>query len=254
MVKPLHEWDGMFGGRTNAIKLYDVADPSIGKIIEYKDVTSLYPFINKTGWYPVGHPTIETSDFMPVHQVFGMVKCEVLAPRGLYIPLLPAKMNGKLMFPLCRTCAEGLMQEKCAHTDAERAMTGVWYTPELHKALDLGYVVVKVHEVWHWEEKSNEMFCEYVNCFAKKQEASGWPSGCTSAESREAYVRDYLEHEGVELDPDAIEYNPVVRSLAKLLLNSFWGTFAQNPVKDKSLCTAWTPLICISCFLTTRWK
>ena len=235
-VKPLHERDGMFGGRTNAIKLYDVADPSIGKIIEYKDVTSLYPFVNRTGWYPVGHPVIQTADFMPVQDVFGMVKCDVLAPRGLYIPLLPAKICGKLMFPLCRTCAEGLLQERCTHTDAERTMTGVWYTPELHKALELGYVIVKVHEIWHWEEKSNELFKEYVNCFAKKkQEASGWPSGCVSAASREAYVDAYLEHEGVQLDPDAIEFNPGVRSLAKLMLNSFWGKFAQNPVKDKSM-------------------
>ena len=115
-------------------------------------------------------------------------------------------------------------------------MTGVWYTPELHKALELGYVVVEVYEIWHWEEKSNEMFREYVNCFVKKkQEASGWPSGCTSEASKEAYVREYLEHEGVELDPNAVEYNPGVRSLAKLMLNSFWGKFAQNPVKDKSM-------------------
>ena len=102
MVKPLHERDRMFGGRTNAVKLYDVADPSIGKIIEYKDVTSLYPFINKMGWYPVGHPIIQTSDFMPVHEVFGMVKCEVLAPRGLYILLLPAKMNSNIVKFVCK--------------------------------------------------------------------------------------------------------------------------------------------------------
>ena len=158
-----------------------------------------------------------------------MVKCEVLAPRGLYIPLFPAKMCGKLMFPLCRMCAEGLLQEKCTHTDAERAMTGVWYTPELHKALDLGYVILKVHEIWHWEEKSNELLKEYVNCFAKKkQEASGWPSGCASAASREAYVSEYFEHEGVELDPDAIEFNAGVRSLAKLMLNSFWASLPRT--------------------------
>ena len=92
-----------------------------------------------------------------------------------------------------------------------------------------------MHEIWHWEEKSNELFKEYVNCFAKKkQEASGWPSGCASVASREAYVSEYFEHEGVELDPDAIEFNAGVCSLAKLMLNSFWGKFAQNPVKDKS--------------------
>ena len=236
IVKPLHERDGMFGGRTNAVELYDMANPVTGKIIEYKDVTSLYPFVNKTGWYPVGHPIIQMSDFMPVADVFGMVKCKVLPLRGLYIPLLPAKMCGKLMFPLCRTYAEGLLQKKCTHSDEERAKIGVWYTLELHKALELGYVIVQVYEIWHREEKSNELFSEYVNCFAKKkQEASGWPSDCTSEESKEAYVHEYFEHEGMELDPEVVEYNPGVRSLAKLMLNSFWGKFSQNPVKDKSM-------------------
>ena len=50
IVKPLHERDGMFGGRTNAVELYDMANPVTGKIIEYKDVTSLYPLSTR----PVG--------------------------------------------------------------------------------------------------------------------------------------------------------------------------------------------------------
>ena len=39
----------------------------------------------------------------------------------------------------------------------------------------------------------------------------------------------YKEHEDIELDPNQIEKNPGLRSLAKLMLNSFWGKFGQRP-------------------------
>lgn len=38
----------------------------------------------------------------------------------------------------------------------------------------------------------------------------------------------YEKKEGLRLDPEKIEVNPGLRSLAKLLLNSFWGKFGQN--------------------------
>jgi hypothetical protein len=36
------------------------------------------------------------------------------------------------------------------------------------------------------------------------------------------------------LDPNKIEYNPGMRALAKLMLNSFWGKFAQRPNMAKT--------------------
>ena len=43
---------------------------------------------------------------MDVNKFEGLVKCKVLPPRGLHIPLLPSHINKKLMFVLCRKCAE----------------------------------------------------------------------------------------------------------------------------------------------------
>ena len=56
-----------------------------------------------------------------------------------------------------------------------------------------------------------------------KQQADGWPSWAKTEEQKEQYLRQYLEREGIQLDPAAIEKNPGLRSLAKLMLNSFWG-------------------------------
>ena len=79
MVEPLNPRDSLFGGRTNAIKLYHkVAD---GQRIYYSDFTSLYPYVQKTGKYPIGHPVKITNDFGPIENYFGIVKCKVSPPK-----------------------------------------------------------------------------------------------------------------------------------------------------------------------------
>ena len=45
------------------------------------------------------------------------------------------------------------------------------------------------------------------------------------------YLLDYARHEGIELDPDKITFNLGLRSLAKMMLNSFWGKFVQQANK-----------------------
>jgi len=41
-------------------------------------------------------------------------------------------------------------------------------------------------------------------------------------EDRDRYIRDYEAREGIILDPNEIEKNEGLRSIAKLMLNSFW--------------------------------
>ena len=130
------------------------------------------------------------------------------------------------MFPLCKTCADTLNQNPCTHTDEERAILGTWCHVELMKAIEKGYEVLGIHEVWHWEQTTDELFSDYVNTFLKrKQEASGYPKHCVTDEQKQQYIDEYYEHEGIRLDPNKIEYNPGLRWLAKLMLNSLWGMY-----------------------------
>ena len=130
------------------------------------------------------------------------------------------------MFPLCKTCADTLNQNPCTHTDEERAILGTWCHVELMKAIEKGYEVLEIHEVWHWEETTDELFKDYVDTFLKlKQEASGYPKHCVTDEQKQHYIDEYYEHEGIHLDPNKIEYNPGLRALAKYALNSLWGTY-----------------------------
>ncbi|KAK2834690.1 hypothetical protein Q7C36_015391 [Tachysurus vachellii] len=85
----LNPRDALYGGRTNALHLHYVAQP--GERIDYYDFTSLYPYVNKSKTYPIGHPTIIFRDFEPLDTYFGIVRAKVSPPRGLWAPVLPSK-------------------------------------------------------------------------------------------------------------------------------------------------------------------
>ena len=234
-TEPLNPRDAFCGGRTNAVKLYHHVTSS--QKIHYIDVTSLYPWVNKTCVYPKGHPTFFShpghTDISPY---FGYIQCKVLPPRHLYHPVLPYRQEGKLLFPLCATCVKEEMPKRpwertaeCIHTDEQRVLTRTWCSPELSKAVALGYEVQYIYEVWHFKETCED-FRDYVNTWLKiKQEASGWPAWVGDDETkRQQYLRDYCEHEGIQLEYNKIEKNPGLRTLTKMMLNSMWGKFGQR--------------------------
>jgi len=235
LVLPLQPRDAFFGGRTEAFKLHAEATDDVK--IRYYDVTSLYPFINKTGKIPLGHPKIITENFGNIRNYEGLIKCRILPPRDLHIPVLPAKVNGKLMFGLCRTCMVEKQNEPFQHSDRERLLTGTWVTDEVKKAIEKGYIMDRIHEIWHFDcisqydptTMTGGVFTEYVNTFLKmKQEASGWPQWCQDEVDKQKYIRDYYIKEGIQLEYDKIKENPGLRALAKVMLNSFWGKFGQR--------------------------
>ena len=132
------------------------------------------------------------------------------------------------MFPLCRTSTENYQQTTCYHSDEERSLTGTWVTDELKKALEKGYKMMKIYEVWHFDKteqydtttKTGGLFTEYVNTFLRmKQEASGWPQWCETVEDKTKYIDDYYNKEGIRLEYSKIQKNPGLRALAKLMLN-----------------------------------
>ena len=238
-VAPLEPRDAFFGGRTNAVRLHHECRVE-GETILYQDVTSLYPWVNKYSCYPTGHPTIITTfaDDRDLGDYFGIVKLTILPPRGLYHPVLPLRQGGKLTFPLCRTCVEVQMalpmEERtwrCQHSAEQRRLTGTWCTPEVREAVRRGYVVVQIHEVWHFPPNQQKfgLFRDYVNTWLKnKTEASGYPHWADTPEKKTQYVRDYATKEGIHLEPEKIEKNPGRKATAKLMLNSFWGKFGEN--------------------------
>jgi len=218
--------DAFFGGRTEPIHLYYKCNED--EEIVYEDASSMYPSVQsgfqrgltretynnkKQIYYPVGHPIKITSDFKEISAYFGIIKCRVTCPQDLFLPVLPERKNGKLMFDLT-------------------PKIGTWVIEEILLALEHGYVVEEIYEIWHWEEKTTELFSGYVKCFIRmKIAASGWPDECKSEEEKRIYLDGINREEGIEpLKIEDIENNPGKRFIAKMALNNLWGKFGQQAV------------------------
>ncbi|KAL3110923.1 hypothetical protein niasHT_014860 [Heterodera trifolii] len=271
----------LFGGRVEPFWLLYSCAPD--EEIVYIDIVSLYPFCMKTRPFPIGTPRVWTGEQLwqqqpqtaggqpdtdragppppalrptalpwcrPEDNPFrGFLFCRVLPPSadelGDREPLLPyrTQADGRLTFGLCARCAELRQQRTCRHTERERAWTAAYTHVEVNRAMLLGYRVLQVHEVWHYEqwaspESGNGLFSDYVNTFLRlKAEASGWPAGCDDEAARAEHVRQFAEQEGVHLRRDNIGHNPGLRQLAKDLLNSLWGKMAERPERDEVVYT-----------------
>ena len=231
---PINLRDCYFGGRTNALVLHKKFPE--GEKGKYVDFTSLYPDILKYRRFPVGHPERITSNFQqclftPCNgdcfysscegkhwtlPYFGVMQVTVLPPTDLIHPVLPLKCNGKLKFPLCYKCACNENEDMCTCLDNDRMFTHTYCTPELEVAINIGYTIIQIHEVLHWKEtemynpvtKQGGLFTQYINTFLKlKQESSGYPQNVKSKEEKQAYIDQYLDHEGILLEKECIDKN-----------------------------------------------
>lgn len=230
--------EAFYGGRCEAICMNYVTNP--GEVIRYVDFCSLYPACNKYAKYPVGHPIIVTRDFEAIENYFGIIKLKILPPKRLMFPVLPCKINGKLIFGLCNTCAQKNNQ-KCNCTDQERAIVGTWCTPEVCKALEHGYRVIRIYEIYHWENsmqlgrQEEGLFTEYINLFLKiKMENSGFPPWIETPEDQQQYIDSYLRHEDILLDRNNVTKNSPLRTLGKIHLNHFWGKYGERLNRTQS--------------------
>nr|CAD2194134.1 unnamed protein product [Meloidogyne enterolobii] len=172
-----------FGGRTGPISLFYSAKE--GEKIAYYDVTSLYPFINVSTKYPVGHPKVHILNenvhwSRPEDNNFDLaiLKVFVIPPRSIDVPVLPMKVgedDERLLFPLCSQCArenpEGGVNENysCPHTDQQRGWVSTCTSIELNAALEEGYVVTKVFRVLEYDSSDDQLFAPIlVNSWRKK--------------------------------------------------------------------------------------
>jgi len=174
--------------------MHCVAEEGKSKI-KYLDIQSLYPFVNYSFNYPVGHPTIITHNKIvnwsrPEDNTFqGIIKCIVVPPRRSSLPpILPVRLGDpRLLFPYCRKCSTqnkiGIYAPNysCKHNDAQRSFVVTTTHLELNEALRHGYQVIKLLRTFEFDQYRDDIFKEYVRQFLQiKIQASGWPESCSS--------------------------------------------------------------------------
>ena len=83
--------------------------------------------------------------------------------------------------------------------------------------------------MWHWERRRERFFAEYIDKFLTiKMQSSGWPGWCKTEEHKNRYILEVSLKERIELKKEQVEENPGLKSVAKLMLNSFWGKFGMR--------------------------
>jgi hypothetical protein len=195
---PIHpRLDCFFGGRTECFKLLSRAEE--GFKISYKDFNSLYPYVCYTTQYPIKHPKVIVFDEpMRVNWAKaednpykGLLKVRVTPPQALRVPVLPMRIDQRLLFCLCRTCASNYPKGAyipnycCTHSASQREFVSTCTHMELNAALEDGYTVSQVYRVWQYEEWSDQLIKPYIRDFYKiKTQASGWPHDCQDCEEK----------------------------------------------------------------------
>jgi hypothetical protein len=145
VVERLLPRDAFYGARTEVFRIHTKV--ASHQKIKYQDYCSLYPYIMKNRDLPLGHATIITSDFnKTIDDYFGIIKLKILPPQDLYIPVLPVRSNGRLLFPLCAKCAEQRIRN-CNHNENQRALVGSWCTEEVKEAIKQNYKIIEIYEV-----------------------------------------------------------------------------------------------------------
>lgn len=133
---PLNPRDLFFGGCTGPIKTYRAEE---GEKIKYIYNCFLYPWVCKNGKFPVEHPQLYVGVDYPLdlQNIERLIKYKVLLPQDLFHPVLHhvIKLHNKLIFTLCRTCAE-TENINCEHNDEARVLSWTWVINEVLEVVE----------------------------------------------------------------------------------------------------------------------
>lgn len=228
-IEKLDPKDAFYGGSTDCPAIYYKCRE--GEIIRYLDFCSLYPTVNRFDKNVINTPLhiyvgVEC-EAVDLKKTEGLIRVRVVPPTDLFHPVLPVKLNNKLMFPLCFKCAEKNQQTTCEHSDLERSFKGTFVISELNRAIEYGYKVQEIDEIWEYETVTG-LFADFVKHFqTMKLYASGYPQGYDE-NTIDDFIVAYKIRENVELDKTKFVYSGAKRTFAKRILNSLWGKFGES--------------------------
>ena len=163
--------EALFGGRTEGFKSYRKCNEH-QKIYHY-DVVSLYPTVNALDDYAIGFKKYVNYDSIEAFckdvlsgEFCGVAKVDITPPKDLYIPVLPANANGKLLF----------------HLNPMEAKT--FASVELKRALEKGYTITKLYSALEYKKtyRFDEEICRAVHQAEGRELGEEDPGGMRRSE------------------------------------------------------------------------
>jgi len=90
----------------------------------------------------------------------GNIKC---SPDCVEKACQNCKLSRKVVKQNCTLCYDE-RNSACRHTDAERAITGLWTSEE---SIRKGYKITNIYEVTHFKQSSTDLWKSYIRKFLK---------------------------------------------------------------------------------------
>lgn len=128
---------GYYGGRCEIFKMH-------GENLNYYDINSLYPYCMMENEMPIGIPMRKHGK--PPEDSIAFCEAKVKIPEDMYIPPLPIRMNGKLIFPVGK-------------------IKGVWDFEELKMAEEYGCEINYIKSLYF--RKKDYIFRDHVTNWYK---------------------------------------------------------------------------------------
>ena len=102
--------------------------------------------------------------------------------------------------------------------------------------MKLGYVVLEYKEIWNYPKGGQRLFRDFIlNIVCRKIECSGFPISCRTLEQCESYMHELNKKCGIDTSLEVIKNDPAGRYLNKIMANSVWGKWTQNPSSQQEL-------------------
>ena len=227
----------LHGGNTNVRQLfYECSPEEAGTLdngergLRYIDVQSLYPTVQFYDPMPVGYPT--TSFYYSEHSqprssfletFFGFIECDIAPVRFMHHPLLGRFKENRLFMDL--------------HPHVKIVLTSAEFQMAISERG--GYKCSYVYRIDQYRP-SYDLFQTFIRTWLRLKILSGKPPVPADSPQFEEYQQQLSQRLQISVQPNDFVFNPSLRTLAKLVLNSLWGKFGQrsNLVECRILRTA----------------
>lgn len=218
----------LHGGNTNTRRLFYACTPEEAGTIQngckglrYIDVQSLYPTVQYYDPMPVGYPT--TNFFSQNQQpsqhklrtFFGFIECDLTPYKFTFHPFIARYANKRLSMDL--------------HPHKRVVITSV----EFQAAVFGENAYCTCDHVYRIDEyiPSTDLFKSFIQVWLKLKIISSKPP---KEETFSEFKKDLKERLNIDVEWSDFNFNPSLRTLAKLVLNSLWGKFGQRTRMPKT--------------------
>lgn len=234
--------------RSGFNELYQLqCEATENKAIYYFDCNSLYSYIARDMNFPIGeyqvilendlkqHLKIENNKFFYKDEDCScdIAHVSVLAPRDMYAPFLSYRFGEQSFNSLCFKCVQTKNTNTCRHKcPYKRRFTSTYTVIELEKALELGYVILYVYELYHYSRKAPVLsnFIKVISSLKlKSTDLFQNVAFCDRQQVCDSLnVKMKFDDPSLTLTPQNVEPNESQKQYLKNLLNGLFGRFALH--------------------------